>query len=161
MNDKLEKFFNRLLPDISKKIIYQDKDRYILFDEYSIYSNNDYYTVDRYRDEKQFNFYKLNHATAWSVLDKYNKFYEAAKILELDLKLESIKVDKEIHKKFKKEKNSEKYMIFLSKFQQDLIKQRQFQREIDKYITVANICQRKGFENELKRTSRKKEQASD
>lgn len=149
---------NLVTPQLLNCLIYHDEDgSYKLFEQYQIVKKDNMFIVHRYRDEKQFQFFKLKHATAWSILDKYNKFHEANKILELDLKLESVKVDKLIHAKMKK-KSKHDYLIHIIKYDQDVLRQNKFQRELDKYIVMAKMCQERGFQNELNRSSRKKKE---
>lgn len=147
----LEKFVTK---DLAKKLIYTVDDKYVLFDQYVIDKDNDIYIVYRHRDERVFHFNKLRNATAWIILDKSNKFYEARRVLELDLTLSSILVDKTVHSKLLKKCNLDSYLIYTTKLQNDNIRQKKFQNELDKYITMAIICQQRGFENELTRTSR-------
>lgn len=149
--ESLEKFITK---DLVKNLIYMVNDKYVLFDQYTIEKIKDGYTVYRYRDDRVFQFNKSRNATAWIILDKFNKFYEANRVLELDLKLSSVLVDKHIHSKMAKKSNLESYLLYMAKLQNDNMRQKKFQNELDKYITMAIICQQRGFENELTRTSR-------
>lgn len=151
----IESLARLALPRLMKYLIYKnDEDTYVLFEEYSIKKNKDYVTLNRYRDERQFQFNRLRNATAWAILDKHNKFYEANRLLELDSKLESIAVHKQIHDKLRKSKNLEDFTIQSHKLQTDLLHEKQFRNELDKYIVMANNCQQRGFQNELKRSAR-------
>lgn len=137
-----------------------DDGSHTIFEQYEIHQDKHKVTVYRYRDEKTFVFHKMKHAIAWTILDRSNKFYETARILELDLKLESVAVDKLIHSKLKKNKNFD-FLLYSVKYEQDIERQNKFQREIDKYIIMAKMCQERGFQNELNRPARKqKEQIS-
>lgn len=142
------------MPKLMKCLIYKEDSCYILFEEYSIKRDADVVLLNRYRDERQFQFNKLRNATAWAILDKYNKFYEANRVLELDGMLESIAVHKKIHDRLRKSKNLEEYTIQSHKLQTDLLHEKQFRNELDKYIVMANNCQQRGFQNELKRSAR-------
>lgn len=147
----LEKF---VTPDLVKNLIYSVDNKWILFEKYSIEKQQEVYKVLRYRDEKQCSFGKLRNAAAWIILDKYNKFFEANRVLELDLKLSSILVDKFIHNKMLKKGDFENFLLYSTKIQDDVLRHKKFQNELDKYITMAQNCQQKGFENELTRTAR-------
>lgn len=155
-NDIIQSLQTLLTRDLMKNLIYTIDDKHVLFGQYVIDKNKDVYTVYRYRDERAFQFNKIRNATAWVILDKFNKFFEANRVLELDLKLASVLVDKCIHTNMLKKSNLESYMLYTAKLQDDNIRQKKFQNEIDKYITMAINCQQRGFENELTRTSRTK-----
>lgn len=159
--NSIEKIEKLVTPSLLKCTFFNNDDgSYTLFEEYIITKNNDTITVYRYRDEKIYTFNKIKHAVVWAILDKHNKFYEASRVLELDLKLESVNVDKLIHRRLKKSKNHD-FLLYSVKYEQDVERQNKFQHEIDKYIMTAKICQEQGFQNELNRSSRKqKEQVS-
>lgn len=155
MMNTIEELARAAMPKLMKYLIYKnDDDTYVLFEEYSLHKSKDIVTLFRYRDEKKYTFNKLRNATAWAVLDKYNKFYEANRVHELDSRLESIQVHKHIHGKLAKSSNLDDYTIQTHKLQNDLLREKQFRDELDKYIIMANNCQQRGFENELKRSAR-------
>jgi hypothetical protein len=159
MNDNLISSFKTLLnSSLINCVIYpENNNTYVLFEKYVLTKQKDNVVVFRYGDEKTFLFNRVKNATAWAILDKHNKFYEAGRILELDHKLESINVDRMIHSKMRKG-TLEEYMIYTTKHDQDILRQNTFQRELDKYITMAKICQERGFQNELNRSSRKQKE---
>lgn len=155
MIQTVEQLASAALPKLLKYLIYQGEDNsYILFEQYSIKKDQGTVVLHRYRDDKVYTFNSIRHATAWAVLDKYNKFFEANRVHELDSKLESIQVHKLIHDKLRKSKNLDDHTIQSSKLQTDILREKQFRNELDKYIVMANNCQQRGFENELKRSER-------
>lgn len=152
---KIEELARVAMPKLMKCLIYKnDDDAYVLFEEYSIKRQHDTVTLIRFRDDKRYTFNRLRNATAWAILDKYNKFYEANRVHELDGSLESIQVHKRIHDKLRKSSNLEEHTIHSHKLQTDLLHEKRFRNELDKYIVMANNCQQRGFENELKRSAR-------
>lgn len=151
----VEQLAESALPKLLKCLIYQiNDDSYVLFEEYSIKKTSESVILNRYRDDKVFSFNTLRNATAWAVLDKYNKFFEANRVKELDLKLQSVQVDKAIHKKLSRSKNLDERTIHSHKLQTDIEREKRFRNELDKYIIMANNCQQRGFQNELKRSER-------
>jgi hypothetical protein len=155
MNRSLEDLARAAIPNLLKCLIYIDNNNnYVLFEQYSIKKQSDYVLLKRFRDDKELKFSKIKNATAYAVLDRHSKLFEAGKVFELDLKLSSITVDKILHEKLKCSKNIEEHIIYTTKLQNDYEREKQFQRELDKYIIMANQCQQRGFENELKRTTR-------
>ena len=151
----VEELAKNAIPKILNCLIYtEDDDTYILFEQYSIKKLTDGVVLYRFRDEREFKFNRIRNATAWAILDKYNKFFEANRVKELDSKLESILVDKLIHSKLKRSSNLEERSIHSNKFETDCLKEKRFRNELDKYIIMAKNCQQRGFENELKRSAR-------
>jgi hypothetical protein len=151
----IEDLVRDAIPNLLKCLIYIDNsDNYILFEQYSIKKHNDYVLLKQFRDDKELKFSKIRNATAYAVLDRHNKLFEANKVFELDLKLSSIAIDKLLHDKLKRSKDIEEHIIYTTKLQTDYVREKQFQHELDKYIIMANECQQRGFENELKRTTR-------
>lgn len=156
MNNEIIKSLERFVtPSLIKNLIYSiDDKKYVLFEQYVIDKKHDYYIVYRYRDDKMFEFNKLRNATTWIILDKFNKFYEAARVIDIDKKLYSISIEKNIHARILRKAGYDDFLLYSVKLQEDIISQKKFQNELDKYIIMAINCQQKGFENELTRTSR-------
>lgn len=156
--DPFEKIQKLVTPSLLNCLIYNNDDgSYTLFEQYTLRKTNDVIAVYRYRDERNFTFNKMKNAVAWAILDKHNKLFEAARIIELDLKLESVNVDKLIHQKLMNSKNHD-FFLYSVKYEQDITRQNKFQRELDKYIITARMCQERGFQNELNRPSRKQKE---
>jgi hypothetical protein len=149
-NDFISKKFNK----ISRNLIYiEDDGAYILFNAYRIIKKNNLFVVNKYMALDEYEFNSLKNATAFVTLDKYNKIIEAQRILELDKILARINNDTSVYRRLKTKGTLESREISRDKFSDCLYKQSRFQYEIDKYINVAKLCQQKGFENELTRTS--------
>lgn len=154
--DKLSDLVEKVIPSLLSNLIFDTEEgHYILFSQYYIQKINNYYECHKYSDDTKQLFSSLKNATTWSILDKYNKIYEARRVIELDSLLAGINVDKAIHKKLKSTGCLENREINRDKLLFDLMKQNRFQHELDKYIILAKTCQQRGFENELTRTSAK------
>lgn len=154
-HNKIEEFLRNSMPSLMKLLIYHNEHgHYIMFEKYAIKKiSSTEIIVERYRDEKEFKFSKLRNAVAWTVLDKNNKIYEANRLVELDARLIGLELDFAMHFKMKRNANSDKHIIILNKLQHDFDLQNKFQREIDKYIIMANERQERGFKNEPTRPS--------
>ena len=152
-HDKIQSLVDNMTPELKSKLIYNDNGQYVLFDLYRIIVSNDIYLVKKLTSDDDLIFGSLRTATAWCVLDNYNKIIPARRIIELDKQLSSNQVDKTIHGRLQKQKNNVNREIYRDKMLYDLSKQMQLRRELDKYIIMANICQQRGFKNELTRTS--------
>lgn len=156
----IEDFVKSYIPSLSKFCIYDTDDgRYIMFERYSVQKFSDKTVVNRYRDDRVLSFNRMRNAVAWVVLDKNNKMWEANRLLELDLRIVGLEIDLAQHERIKKTTNDmERYDIMINKIQHNRALQNKFQKEIDKYIIMANDCQQQGFKNELTRSSRKQKE---
>jgi len=118
-------------------IIFQNPDNsYELFNAYHINKNdNNEYVVKMHTTFTSHNFNTLKHAVAWCTFDKRNLLYQSNRILKLDSLLAGLEVDISLHTKlFKKAKNTDDRLIFLSKLSEDKLKKRQFTEELYTYI---------------------------
>ena len=118
-------------------IIFQNPDNsYELFNAYHINKNdNNEYVVKMHTTFTSHNFNTLKHAVAWCTFDKRNLLYQSNRILKLDSLLAGLEVDISLHTKlFKKAKNTDDRLIFLSKLSEDKLKKRQITEELYTYI---------------------------
>lgn len=152
-NDKVLQMMDKFFEKSKNVMFYKDNNgNYVLFDKYTVQTlSNGIVQVTRYSDLSKYEFLKLKNAAVWCILDKYNKVVPANRVLELDRKISSTMVDKKIHMKVTKSQGLERKEIYRDKMLADDKKISLFQWELDKYIIMANECQRRGFENELKR----------
>ena len=148
--DSLKKDF---ISKLKNKLIISSNNEIILFNNYFINKNGDSYIVYRKSDDSKRTFNSIKHATAWAILDKYYYFSESIRIWQLDHLIVSCEFEIELNKSMCI-KSKDRKEIFYNKLSYVIEKQKNFMNEIDKYITVAKICQEKGFQNELTRISR-------
>lgn len=123
----------------------------VIFNKYLLVTLDegvDLYLRSGQQDKIHFNTAKT--ALIWAILDHNIKITDAKRVRELDVLITSSKIDAEIHKNYKKKKNIDDYLIFYSKYQHALDKQKQFLAELDKYTIQAQRCQTKGTKNEIK-----------
>lgn len=154
--DHIDKFVKKIDKEFVYNIfIYDTNDGYILFDRYKMQKFDDFVQVERFSDGKIIDFSSSKNATTWCILDRYNKIIESRRVLDLDRFITSLRVEMAQHKRLQKVGTLETKEINRDKYLQDLDKQKRFQWEIDKYIKMAKICQNKGYQNELTRTSGK------
>jgi hypothetical protein len=95
-------------------------------------------------------FNTAKNALTWALLDMYDKIAEAKRVRELDTFLSSVEVDIQIHRRYLKTSDPEKFLIYYSKHQNDVRRQKQFLSEIDKYYILAQRCQQRGLKHETK-----------
>jgi hypothetical protein len=129
-------------------IIFQNTDSsYELFNTYHINKNdNNEYVVKMHTTFTSHNFNTLKHAVAWCTFDKRNLLYQSNRILKLDSLLAGLEVDISLHTKlFKKAKNADDRLIFLSKLSEDKLKKRQITDELYIYINDSKRWQTNRF----------------
>jgi hypothetical protein len=129
-------------------IIFQNPDNsYELFNTYHINKNgNNEYVVKMHTTFTSHNFNTLKHAVAWCTFDKRNLLYQSNRILKLDSLLAGLEVDISLHTKlFKKAKNADDRLIFLSKLSEDKLKKRQITDELYTYINDSKRWQTNRF----------------
>lgn len=160
IDQKLENFIKTVWPSTSRYCIYDTEDgKYILFSKYSVQRIDENIVVIRLGDAEKFIFSNMKNAVSWIVLDSNKKFYEANRIIELDFRLNSVIVEQKIYQNIKKKtKDHDRYMLMLDKIDHNKSDQTKFLDELNKYIIMADSCQQQGFENELKRSSRKQKE---
>ena len=152
-SEKITEIASKVFPHLRDCLFYiNEQDGYVLFGKYTINQSG---SVIRHRDERIFHFNSVRNATVWCILDHNNKFYEATRVLELDSKIVSTGIDKEIHSRLKKRGDVEMRIINSAKLQSDHDRERLFHSEMNKYIIMARDCQQRRFEHETNRTGRK------
>ncbi len=152
----IDKFLSSINTEYMDNLIYQDNDSvYTLFNKYFIKKINTSSVVYRKTDGGYFEFSSSKIATAWCILDRYNKIFESRRIIELNNKIISLTAEKLNLIKLRNRAKAEQSEIYRDKLSEIITRQNQFQWELDKYIILAKQCQQRGFENELTRTSSK------
>jgi hypothetical protein len=157
---KIDNVVNEFITRATKELeigvlIYENDSGYTLFEQYTITKRRDWIEASRNSDSTVNLFSSLKNATAWCVLDRYNKIVEAKRLIQLDQNIAAITAERLQHGRLRKRGTLESKEISRDKYLQALDKQNRFQWEIDKYIQMAKKCQNKGYQNELTRTSRK------
>jgi hypothetical protein len=123
--------------ELLDKIIVRVDDSLVVFNQYAIDKNNDYFTVTRRRDMSKFRFNAGQHAITFVILDHYNKYHDALRVKTLDSLIVGVKLELAIHDKLKTSTDFEKRSIFLTKSQTDRDRNKRFTAEMNKYITTA------------------------
>jgi hypothetical protein len=152
---KFQQVVDKTFSDLTDKILLKTGNIYVLYNQYAIMKENQGATVVRRRDEFEVSFHSIKNAVTWAILDSKDKFYEATRVRELDMLLESVKVDRQIHENLRKRGTLEQRSINTNKLQLDIERQKRFIAEIDKYTITANNCHQRGIRNEPNRTSKK------
>ena len=98
---------------------------------------------DGYPEIMEFNTAK--NALVWAILHRNTKMSEANRVEQLDKNIAAMNVEIALHRKLQNTADVEKYLIYSSKLQNNLLRQKQFLTELDKYIILAQRCQQRGI----------------
>jgi hypothetical protein len=139
MYQTLNKIVQSTYENLIEHTLVKVHDCYVLYNQYVIKKNNDVFWVSRRRDDEIFKFNSKKLALIWSVLDHNRRIYESSRIRMLDSLIVSLLIEQQIHERMH-EKNWTLYSI---KIQQDKIRMKKYNTEINKYIRLANTLQNK------------------
>lgn len=143
----LGRIINSEYENYADKLIFKIDDVYVVHNKYAIKQDTqtDTYQVVRLRDESSFTFNSKRMALLWSILDNNKYFYEANRIQILDKLLSGLAVERSIHDKLLKRD----IVVYSNKIQQDNLRNKKYNGEINKYIRLVNKLQKRNFENEI------------
>lgn len=147
--EQLDKFIsNKTMNSIQEIIIIQNEHgEYELFNKYNIrkVADKEYLvTMPGYHFEHTF--YTLRNAVVWCTCDKRNKIIESSRIVDLDLRLNGIEANMEVHRRlFKRAKDDDTKLIYIAKLNSDKIKKSDILRELTGYIEESRAWQLKKF----------------
>jgi hypothetical protein len=147
---KFEKFFEREISTVKDVMILPDADgSYELFGKYKIYpSKGGYYRVSVFSTDTEYEFTNIKNAVTWCTFDNVKKYYEAGRIKDLDLRLCSMEVDIAIHQKLaNKTKDKNNRWIYLTKYEEDLLKKKAMLKELNSYINTSKLIQAQKFKS--------------
>jgi hypothetical protein len=127
-------------------VLFKTDQGIVIYNRYVIFkTKSGIKLASRYGIAEIMNFNTVKNALVWALLDMNNKIAEAKRVRDLDTFLSSVEVDIQIHRRYLDTKDPEKYLIYYSKHQNDVRRQKQFLREIDKYYILAQRCQERGI----------------
>jgi hypothetical protein len=136
----LSSVIENTLEKLMDTIIVKINEQYVVFNKYSIKRTDSEVHVFRRRDYSTVDFAKSKHAMIWIMLDHSNRLYERDRIKALDSMLSSVIVDKKIHENLKEKnrKDIELFLLYKTKLDGDIRKEKRIIAEIDKYYQMAN-----------------------
>jgi len=147
--DKIEQVLSpRELTVLQDLVVYQEDDgSYQLFNKYIIRKTSEGFEVTSSTTDTHHVFFTLKTATAWCVFDKRDKFYETRRIVDLDLKLGSVDVDIQVHRKmFMKAKTPDDKLVYAAKLSEDKAKKKLMTEELDGYTADSKTWQNRRFD---------------
>lgn len=149
MNKKVKNF---IMHEISTGVgdllfVKNDDGSVFLLNKYTIKPlKNGYFKLTMTTRDHVYFFSSMKNAVTWCIYDKKMKYAGAARIRELDMLLTSLATSMEIHKKliFKTEDKQSK-LIYTAKLNEEQMKKRTLQKEMDSYVNMSKYWQTKKF----------------
>lgn len=151
---KLERIFNEaILRKVKDIIIVKDasKDSYELFGEYFLSRQPDCIRVTKKNSDVLFDFGSMKSAVTWIALDKRNKVLQSKRIIEIDSKLSSAKLDLMIQERLnRKSADTETKILHLIKAEETRLKIKNLLSELNTFAQEAKEWQLKKFDDSNK-----------
>ena len=151
---KLEKILDpNTIKKIKDIIILKNEEtgNYEIYGDYTVQKRNDIVCVTKTTSDVTYLFGSVKHAITWIILDKRNKIMEANRILDLDTKLAGVETDIFIHRKLeKKSKDPDDKFLYLTKLQEDKLKKKRLQLEMESQIDSVYSWQIRKFEEQAR-----------
>lgn len=136
---------------LNELIVYNTKQGYELFGEFSITKVNGSYLVSKLTSNLSETFYNLKNAVVWATMHKRNMIIDANRVRDLDRNLESTLVSMTVHTKLcEKTKDLDTRLIYSAKLQEDRVKRKLVIRELESYILNTKNWQEKQFKLAIK-----------
>ena len=154
-DQELEAWVRSELRTVMPNFIWRnDHGDYELFGRYRIVSNRPGYTVYCSATEVG-NFSSTRTAVSWCVADKYRNYNLARDILRTDDRLTAINNDVFVRMGVAgRSKRPEFRESIDTKLETKIIRKKELEKQLAKYINLAKYLQQKGFENETARSGR-------
>jgi hypothetical protein len=154
-DQELEAWVRGELRTIMPNFIWRnDHGDYELFGRYRIVSNRPGYTVYCQADSVG-DFSSTRTAVSWCVADKYQNYNLARDILRTDNRLTYVANDIFVRMAVaNKSKKPEFRESIDTKLETKVIRRKELENELTKYINLAKYLQQKGFDNETARSGR-------
>jgi hypothetical protein len=131
---------------LKEHIIVENKNEYMLFNQYYIRKYDDYCELTNQLSDAEYVFSHLKYAVTWATLDKNNKVSQSKRVLFLDSILTGIEVNIKIHTKlFKKSTNEDAKTLYHSKYIEDIVKKKKVTAELDQFMNEAKTQQIRKF----------------
>lgn len=148
MIDQIENFLRKEINHGLKEVaIFREIDgSYNLFSRYIIKKVKSNIIVEILNTSQRVSFNTLKNAVTYCIFDKRNKFYERQRIHDLDQKLVGLEVEINIENRlFKKTKAVDIKLIHLAKLNENKIKKKKYEHELNQYVSDAKSWQDKRF----------------
>jgi hypothetical protein len=139
---------NKQILELQDLVIFQDEDgSYNLFGKYIITKHSPFeYVVTAHPSSLDLSFGTLRNATAWCIMDKREKLYEARRIQELDRALSGLDLGVLQHQKMlRKAKTPDDQLIYFAKLTEERLRKKRILDELDGHVLNTKHWQTKRF----------------
>jgi hypothetical protein len=143
--DQFEKILSKKTLEV---MITPKDDGYIMFNRFLVTASDNYYEVLDIKYSSIEKFTSIKNAITWAILTNCGKHSLARRILRLDLKLTSIKVELDISKSLYK--TAEDKEIVWLKFHDIVYNKKMIQNEIEEITNKAKHLQERQFNTPIK-----------
>jgi hypothetical protein len=100
-------------------------------------------------------FHSSRSALSWCIADKFKQYNIARQLIQLDNDLHHLTADINTRATIgERVKNAEQREIILTKLESKILKKKEIENRLSKYINRAKYYQQRGFDNETARTGR-------
>jgi hypothetical protein len=100
-------------------------------------------------------FHSSRSALSWCIADKFKQYNIARELIQLDNNLYHLTTDINTRAAVgERVKNAEQREIILTKLESKILKKKEIENRLSKYINQAKYYQQRGFDNETARTGR-------
>jgi hypothetical protein len=154
-DQEIERIFRQEFRDVEHNLIWQnDNGEYEVFGKYRIVPKKPGYRVFCAATEVG-TFNSTRTALSWCIADKHQNFNLARDLLATDNKLYSLTNDIAARAAIAdRSKNIEFRDEVGTKLETKIIRKKELENQLTKYVSWAKYCQQRGFNNETARTGR-------
>ena len=100
-------------------------------------------------------FHSSRSALSWCIADKFKQYNIARELIQLDNNLHHLTIDINTRAAIgERVKNAEQREIILTKLESKILKKKEIENRLSKYVNRAKYYQQRGFDNETARTGR-------
>lgn len=150
MLNEQEKIINFVKKEYSKELknftIIKEGNTYLLFDKYKISRVKNGYEVSFIRVTENHFFSELRNAVTYCIFETYQKYDEANKVKDLDRVLAHSDYSILLSKKLvRKEKLNDQKIVYLTKLNEESLRQKQAVEELEKLINISRSLLHKKF----------------
>lgn len=140
----LENMVNNTVVKLASEILIKTAHGIVVYNKYLIKNNSNSVDVIKRSTDKVRKFDSSKIALLWVIFDHHGKVNDSANIEYIGKMLAGTKIDIESHRRLIKITNSGSKYIYQCKLQHDLLRQKRFMGELDKYTILAQqLCQQK------------------
>lgn len=154
-NNEIARLFYQEFPEVLPNAIWKNDDgSYSVFGKYTIVPEKPVYRVFCSATDVGF-FISTKTALSWCIADKLQAYNTARSIKEIDQKLGALSNDINTRAAIADRSTRWEFRDSIgSKLESKIIKKKQLENQLAKYVNWAKYCQQQGFTNETQRIGR-------